>query len=71
MNESIPEDDNHNIQYPLYYDGTTSHDYKMACFVIGNNFVTIQEMNAVYSQEDAEIDNTNMDIGISPIGSIG
>jgi hypothetical protein len=43
----------------------------MACFVLGNNSVTIQEMNAVYSQEDAENDDTNMDIGGSPIGSIG
>ncbi len=49
MNESIPEDDDHNIQYPLYYDGTTSHDYEMACFVLSNKTVTIQEMNAVYS----------------------
>ena len=47
----------HNIQYPLYYDGTTSHDYDMACFLLGNKSVTIQEMNAVYSQEDAENDN--------------
>jgi hypothetical protein len=71
MNESIPEDDDHNIQYPLYYDGTTSHDCKMAYFVLGNNSVTIQEMNAVYSHEYAKNDDTNRDIGNSPIGSIG
>ncbi len=71
MKESIPEDDDHNIQYPLYYDGTTSLDYKTACFVIGNKSVTIQEMNAVYSQEDAENDDLNKDIGSSPIGSTG
>jgi hypothetical protein len=62
MNESIPEDDDHNMQYPLNYDGTTSHDYEMACFVLGNKSVTIQEMNAVYSQEDAENDDLNKDI---------
>ncbi len=57
MNESIPEDDDHNIQYPLYYEGTTSHDYEMACYVLGNKSVTIQELNAVYAQEDAENDD--------------
>jgi hypothetical protein len=61
MNESIPEDD----------DGTTSHDYEMTCFVIGNKSVTIQKMNAVYSQEEAENDDLNKDIGSSPIGSTG
>jgi hypothetical protein len=54
-----------------YYNGTTSHDYKMACFVLGNKSVTIQEMNAVYSREDAENDDLNKDIGSSPIGSTG
>jgi hypothetical protein len=39
MNESLPEDDDHNIQYPLYYDGTNSHDYVMACFVLGNKLL--------------------------------
>jgi hypothetical protein len=71
MNESIPEHDDHNIQNPLYYDGTTSHDYEMACFVIGNKSVTIEEMNAVYSQEDAENDDLDKDIGSSPIDSTG
>jgi hypothetical protein len=71
MNESIPEDDDHNIQYPLYYDDTTSHDYEMACFVIGNKSVTIEEMNAVYLQEDAKNDDLDKDIGSSPIGSTG
>jgi hypothetical protein len=71
MNESIHEDDDHSIQYPLYHDGTTSHDYKIAYFDIGNKSVTIQEMNAVYSQEDAENDDLNKDIGSSPIGLTG
>jgi hypothetical protein len=44
---------------------------KVACFVLGNKSVTIQEMNAVYSQEDAENDDFNKDIGSSPIGSTG
>jgi hypothetical protein len=70
-NQDMPEDDHHNIQYPLYYDGTTSNDYKIAYFVIGNKSVTIQEMNAVYSQEDTENDDLNKDIGSSPIGSTG
>ena len=68
---NLSEDDDHNIQYPLYYDSSTSHDYELACFVIGNKSVTIQEMNAVYSQEDAENDGLNKDIGSSPIGSTG
>jgi hypothetical protein len=71
MNESIPEPDDHNLKYPLYYDGTTSHDYKMACFVLGNKSVTIQDMNAVYSKDDAENEDLKMDIGNTAIGSIG
>ncbi len=33
--------------------------------------VTIEEMNAVYSQEDTENDDLDNDIGSSPIGSTG
>jgi hypothetical protein len=43
----------------------------MAYFVLGNNSVTIQEMHAVYSQDGADTEDTKMDIGSSPIGSIG
>ena len=71
MNESIPDDNENVLPYPLYYVGTTSHDYQMAWFVLGNNSVTIQEMHAVFSQDDADNEDTKMDIGSSPIGSIG
>ncbi len=56
----------------MYYDGTTNHDYEMACFVLDNKSVTIQEKNAVYSQQDdAENDDSYIDIGSSPIDSTG
>ena len=71
MNESIPDDNENVLPYPLYYVGTTSRDYQMACFVLGNNSVTIQEMHAVFSQDGADNEDTKMDIGSSPIGSIG
>jgi hypothetical protein len=71
MNASITEPDDHKMQYPLYYDGTTSHDYEMACFVLGNKSVTIQDMNAVYSREDEEYEVVKMDIGNTAINSIG
>ncbi len=48
MNECIPDDNENVLPYPLYYVGTTSRDYQMACFIIGNNSVTIQEMHAVF-----------------------
>ena len=48
MNESIPDDNENVPPYPLYHVGTTSRDYQMACFVLGNNSVTIQEMHAVF-----------------------
>ncbi len=71
MYECIPDDNENVLPYPLYYVGTTSHDYQMACFVLGNNSVTIQEMHAVFSQDDADNEDTKMDIGSSPIGLIG
>ncbi len=70
MNESIPDDNENVLPYPLYYVGTTSHGYQMACF-LGNNSVTIQEMHAVFSGDGADNEDTKMDIGCSPIGSIG
>ncbi len=54
-----------------YYVGITSRDYQMACFVLGNNSVTIQEMHAIFSRDGADNEDTKMDIGSSPIGSIG
>jgi hypothetical protein len=72
MNESIPDDNENVLPYPLYYVGTTSRDYQMACFVLGNNSVTIQEMHAVFSQDGAaDNEDTKIDIGSSLIGSIG
>jgi hypothetical protein len=71
MNECIPDDNENDLPYPLYYVGTTSRDYQMACFVLGNNFVTIQEMHAVFSRDGADNEDTKTDIGSSPIGSIG
>jgi hypothetical protein len=65
MNESIPDDNENVLPYPLDYVGTISRDYQMACFVLGKNSVTIQEMHA------ADNEDTKMDIGSSPIGSIG
>ncbi len=50
MNESIPDDNENVLPYPLYYVGTTSRDYQMACFVLGNNSVTIQEMHAIFHE---------------------
>ncbi len=54
MNESIPDDNENVPPYPLYYVGTTNHDYQMACFVLGNNYVTTQEMHAVFSRDGAD-----------------
>jgi hypothetical protein len=71
MNESIPDDNENVLPYPLYYVGTTSRDYQMACFVLDNNSVTIQEPHAVFSRDGADNEDTKMDIGSSPIGSIG
>ncbi len=71
MNESIPDDNENVLPHPLYYVDTTSHDYQMACFVLGNNSATIQEMHAVFSRAGADNEDTKMDIGSSPIGSIG
>ncbi len=71
MNEFIPDDNENVLPYPLYYVGTTSRDYQMACFVLGNNSDTIQEMHAIFSQDGADNEDTKMDIGSSPIGSIG
>ncbi len=50
MNDCIPEDNENVLPYPLYKEGTTSRDYQMACFVLDNNSVTIQEMHAVFYQ---------------------
>ncbi len=71
MNESIPDDNENILPCPLYHVGTTSHDYQMACFVLDNNSVTIQEMHAIFSRDGADNEDTKMDICISPIGSIG
>ncbi len=71
MNKSIPDDNENVLPHPLYHIGTTSHDYQMACFVLGNNSVTIQEVLAVFSQDGADNEDTKMDIGSSPIGLIG
>ncbi len=70
MNECIPEDNENVLPYP-YYEDTTSRDYQMACFVLGNNSVTIQEMHAVFSPDDADNEDRNTDFGSSPIDSIG
>jgi hypothetical protein len=43
----------------------------MAYFALGNNSVTIQEMHAVFSRDGADNEDIKMDIGSSPIGSIG
>jgi hypothetical protein len=71
MNESLPDDNENVLPYPLYYVGTTGCDYQMACFVLGNNSVTIQEMHAIFSQDGADYEDTKMNIVSSPIGSIG
>jgi hypothetical protein len=71
MNEFIPDDNENVLPYPLYYVGTTSHDYQMASFVLGNNYVTIQKMHAVFPPNGKDNEDTNTDIGSSPIGSIG
>ncbi len=71
MNKSIPDGNENVLPYPLYYVGTTSCYYQMACFVLGNDSVTIQEMHAIFSRDGADNEDTKMDIGSSPIGSIG
>ena len=71
MYECIPDDNENVLPYPLYYVGTTSHDYQMACFVLGNNSVTIQEMHAVFLQDGADNEDTKTDIGFSSKDSIG
>jgi hypothetical protein len=70
MNECIPDDNENVLPYSLYYVGATSHDYQMACFVLGNNSVTIMEMHAVFSRDGVDNEDIKMDIGSSPIGSI-
>ncbi len=59
MNECIPDDNENVLPYPLYYVGTTSRDYQMASFVLGNNSVTIQKMHAVLSPDGADNEDTN------------
>jgi hypothetical protein len=71
MNECIPDDNENVLPYPLYYVGTTSRDYQMASSVLGNNSVTIQEIHEVFPPDGADNEDTNTDIGSSPIGSIG
>ncbi len=71
INECIPDENKNVLPHPLYYVGTTRHDYQMASFVLGKNSVTIQEMHAVFPPNCGDNKDTHTDIGISRVGSIG
>jgi|694.fasta_scaffold57145_4 hypothetical protein len=41
----------------------------MACFVLGTEAITIQELSVYFQEINPDSENKNTDIGTSPLGS--
>ena len=67
--EFIPKENEGNYIYPLFYNGTDRRDYDMACFVLGREAITIQELSVYFQEINPDSENKNTDIGTSPLGS--